>query len=515
MKSKEKKRPNVLWLMSDQHNASCTGYNGHPDVRTPNLDALAAGGVNFIRGFCNNPICAPSRVSFATGNYVHTHRMFGNDCQEMQAPGETIAMRFRRYGYQTGLFGKSHMLRAWDEQGFERIRYTDLCDALYNDPDSAHYFRYLREWGLADLYEEGSPHQGMEYTTDGSGPARLPYEHSIEHFTGNETLAFLAERDQDRPFFVQMSFQRPHGPITPAREYFDLYQPDRLELPESAVDWFGNHFVGKPAFMRDMLQRQIPYPFCVEDTDRLKRLLASYFALITCIDMEIGRVFDALQESGEWENTIVLYTADHGDFAGEHGLFHKNLGIYESIHRIPFLLRYPGGPAGETISALVESVDYYPTLCDLCGVPAPEHLDGQSLLPILAGGQGKKHVFCEWEWAPAGGKVSAVRSEVFRLVYYGRGRGGELYDHRSDPGEVHNLWDDPEYEKERFTLMGLLMDFTLDYGTVSGRETDKRNDCLNRLSPTRQLHKYRKCWSDLETAYTEERLWPPVGDSLS
>ena len=211
----------------------------------------------------------------------------------------------------------------------------------------------------------------MEYTLDGSGPARLPYEHSNERYTGRETLRFLDERDDSRPFFIHMSFQRPHAPIAPAAEHFDMYNPDDMVLPDSAVDWFENAFAGKPEFQRKLLEGGNTYPLADANPARLKRCLASYYALITAIDSEIGRVLNRLDEMGELDNTVVFYTADHGDFAGDHGLFHKNFGIYESIQRVPFLLSWPGGPQGATSDELVESVDWYPTLCALCDVPMP------------------------------------------------------------------------------------------------------------------------------------------------
>ena len=133
-------RPNVLWLMSDQHNAKCTGYAGNPNVKTPALDAIARGGVEFTQGFCNNPICSPSRLSFITGQYCNTHGYLGNNHNMIQEPNpDTLACLFRRYGYQTAMVGKSHMIRRWDNDGFEFIRYTDMTDAEDNDPCTNHY----------------------------------------------------------------------------------------------------------------------------------------------------------------------------------------------------------------------------------------------------------------------------------------------------------------------------------------------------------------------------------------
>ncbi|MFC1451940.1 sulfatase [Verrucomicrobiota bacterium] len=503
-------RPNVLWLMSDQHNANCAGYAGHPNVRTPSLDRIAGHGITFTNAFANNPICAPSRICFTTGQYPHTHRLLGNDHSVYPHPNpNTLPCLFRRYGYQTALIGKSHTVPLWDREGFEHIRYTDLCDASPEDPTTSHYFKYLVDRGLADLYGEGVQKKGQEYVLDGSEPALLPFEHSVEHFTGEETLKFLDGRDADRPFFVHMSFERPHSPIAPAPEHFNMYDPGDIVLPENASDYFENRFSGKPAFMQKLLRNGCPYPLADPNPARLKRCLASYYALITEMDIEIGRVLDSLAEAGELENTIVLYTADHGDFAGEHGLFHKNLGIYESIHRIPFVLTWPGGPQGRQCNAIVESVDWYPTLCGLCNVPAPKDTEGIDLIPVTNGDRPVKDAaFCEWDWPI--GRISAIRTEDFRLVYYQGSAEGELYDRRDDPGETRNLWADAAYAGTRMALVERLLGFTMQYRADSDLAADRILGEKLKHTPRYLVHFGRRYWSELKDAYERGSSWPPV-----
>ena len=233
-------RPNILFLMSDQHNAQSMGCAGHPVVRTPNLDRLAEQGVRFTRAYCNNAICAPSRISFVTGQYCHTHRILGNDNFELQdANPNTLGAVLRRHGYQTAQIGKAHMVGAWDREAYEHIRYCDLCDADRRDPRKHHYFRYLIEHGLADQYEDGNlpPDHEAHHSQKCCGIASLPYEHTVECWTGDQTLAFLRQRDRRRPFFVHMSFERPHPNWTPAREHADLYAPADITLGPDAVDW--------------------------------------------------------------------------------------------------------------------------------------------------------------------------------------------------------------------------------------------------------------------------------------
>lgn len=503
------RRPNVLWIMSDQHNANCAGYRGHPDVRTPNLDRISQMGVDFRNAFANNPICSPSRICFITGQYVHTHGMYGNEHAEISTPNpDTLACLFRRYGYQTGLFGKSHMVRKWDEDGFEVVRYTDLCDADSEDPLTTHYFKYLDDMGLSDLYEEGTPKPGQKGTLDGSLPAKLPYEHSIERFTGNETLKFLENRDAGRPFFIKMSFQRPHSPISPAVEHFNMYDPDNLTLPDNAFDYFENKFESKPSFLRNRIINGSTYPLADPNPDRLKRCLASYYALIAVIDMEIGRVLDHLEKMGELDNTIIFYTADHGDFAGEHGLFHKNFGIYDSIQKIPFLLSWPGSPGGVKCDSIIESIDLYPTLCELCNIPVPQKREGISLIPVVNNEHpGKEAAYCEWSVKEF--RVHAVRTKDFRLVHYEDRSEGELYDLRTDPGETNNLWDNGEYYLKRLELTEMLLNFAMKHRVVTDFYTDREYIEQKKYTPVKLVHKKGRYWSRLKNAYEEKVLWPP------
>ena len=498
----DKPRPNVLWIISDQHNAGCMGHAGR-SVRTPRLDALAERGVRFSQAFCNNPICSPSRLCYITSQYCHTHRHIGNNL--FHYPGSnpnTLSALARRHGYQTALVGKAHMIGQWDREGFEHIRYCDLCDADRNDPLSNHYFRHLYDSGLVELYDQGTLPAGHPGKGSHWFVSPIPHEHSIEVWTGKETVKFLEGRDRRRPFFAQMSFQRPHAPLSPSTERAQMYQPEDCDIPPSAVDLFERAFATKPTFQRDHAARHGGYPYVPKDPDELRRQLTHYFALITIIDEEIGRVLDHLRQAGDLENTIVVYTADHGDFGGDHGLMQKNFGIYDSIHRVPFLLSYPGCPAGREVTELVESVDLYPTLCHLMDVEPPEGIEGQDLIPVIHGdAPGKDAVVCEWSWGRFGGMTHAIRTRDFRLVHYGRGTEGELYDHRADPDELVNRYDDPDYRETRLDLTERLLDHIAQYEKRSDFARDRREGRETRNCMTQLIHKHGKRWSDIEGLY--------------
>jgi arylsulfatase A-like enzyme len=372
-----------------------------------------------------------------------------------------------------------------------------LIDADRNDPTTHAYFRHLIENDLAEAYEYGTLPEGHPGAGTRPFVSEIPHEHALEAWTGDESLKFLAGRDRRRPFFLQMTFQRPHPPWSICPSCAEMYDAGEIDLPDSARELFEREFAGKPAFQRERVARRGDYGTPVDEAD-LRRRLTFYYALITNIDAQIGRVLDYLRETGELDNTVIVYVADHGDFAGEHGLTYKNLGIYESIHRIPFLLSYPGAPQGRVVDELVESVDLYPTLCELMDVEPPDGIEGQSVLPVVGGqAPGKEAVVCEWSWTQPSPVIYAVRTRDFRLVYYGRELQGELYDRRTDPGELNNLYDDPAYASVRLTLLERILDHAKGYERRSDLQQDAEIAHRTRNMPTRLVQFGLKRWSDV------------------
>jgi choline-sulfatase/uncharacterized sulfatase len=330
----------------------------------------------------------------------------------------------------------------------------------------------------------------------------IPHEHSLEVWTGKETVKFLQGRDRRRPFFVQMSFERPHAPLSPSPERAHMYRPEDIDIPSSARDLFERRFATKPAFQRAHIERKGTYPYVPADKHELQVQLTHYYALVTICDEEIGSVIEHLRKEGDLENTIIVYVADHGDFAGDHGLVQKNFGIYESIHRIPFLLTYPGCPQGRKVDELVESVDLYPTLCRLMDVPAPASVEGKDLLPVIQGSApGKDAVICEWSWAWPTAMIHAIRTKDFRLVYYGSKVEGELYDRRADPDELVNLYSELVHRATRLSLLERLLDSVANYAKKSDFPADRRLESRTRNCLTHLIHKGMKRWSDVAPLY--------------
>jgi len=465
-------RPNVLFVMDDQHSARCLGCYGNDIVRTPAIDDLAAAGTRFDRAYCNNPICMPSRMSFLTGRYPNAHGVYGN---YGAVPDDTLSLahHFRRNGYVTGGFGKLHLPVDWATHGFDVRRLCDFADTERH-PEENDYYAYLERVGLADDYDLGVGSRAYPYTTFVSN---IPAEHSVERWTADETLEWLRERDAEAPFFAWMSFQRPHPPYAPPPEYADRYDPDDVVLPPREDD------VGdKPEVWQRAREAG---PLARGDEDDLRQIVAHYYALITLIDEQIGRVVDYLRATGELANTVVVFASDHGDFAGEHGLVRKNVAVSEAVHRIPLVWRWPERVReGAVVDDLVESVDLFPTLCDLLGLPTPDPVQGRSLAGALADGDavGREAVVCETQ------EYRTVRTEEWKLTRYVGADEGELYRIDEDPWEHENRYG------ELPAVRAALLERLVDHGVRTEEPAIPGDQSVPREEPTEAHHVWMRPW---------------------
>jgi arylsulfatase len=441
-------RPNILLITDDQHCARNLGCYGDPLVRTPNLDRLAARGTRFTHAYSNNMICAPSRVSMVTGQYCHSHGYFGNSGDFPDKP-IWMTSHLRQHGYQTAMIGKAHY-------GFPKIRkefdFYRLCDRIDLPPDNPLQNDYFRM-----LVEKGREEDGDDVLVSGKGQnaplrSKLPPELSVEAWTADCTVDFLRKRDRSRPFFAFASFQRPHAPITPPAPYDTMYKPSDVQLPPSVND----SFEGKPAEQMVMSKRPSGYPYHPADHSKLREIMAMYFGLITLVDDSVGRILAELEAQNLTGNTLIIFTADHGDFSGEHGFFHKGLAMYEAIHRIPFIVAGRGLDAGRVCDEFVQQTDIFPSACEFAGLPIPESVQGMSTLPLCRAGN------ATWSRTAAFGEAedrNCIRTKRYRMVYDPGGKNNELYDHDQDPWELHNVYNDPAYRAARLELAEEFLNF--------------------------------------------------------
>jgi len=440
--------PNVLFILSDQHNAKCLGHQGHPDVKTPHLDRLAAEGVRFENAITQNPICTPSRMCWLSGQYCHNHGYYALNGPH---PGglPTILGHFRRAGYRTGAIGKIHCPEYWVEDDCDMFHETAHCSI---GGRSAAYAQHLKERGLTDLED----HEGLRefgdrgrQTVEGR-PSKVSYRDGQEGWIARTSMDFMAECQKDeRPFFLHVSLPKPHQCYTPAQEFWDLYDEGRLTLPPNA-DY---DMQGKAPHLRRAADHwrngswQLFEPKTFE-AGRLRKF-HGYLGNISHVDHAVGELLDFLQEAGLEQETIVVYSSDHGDYACEHGILEKAPGICaDAITRIPYLWRWPGRfPAGHRSDALVETVDMATTLCMLAGVDPLETSDGKDISSLLAGGAVAVRAVAVTEFAWS----KSVRKGDWRLVFYPQAMFaaehpdgfGELYNLREDPWEMRNLYFDP------------------------------------------------------------------------
>jgi choline-sulfatase len=459
-------RRNLLFLISDQHAASAMGCAGNHHVATPSLDRLAADGVRFTAAYTTNPVCVPGRFALYTGRHVHTVETVqypsGGDARHLPAAlslrERTFGHHFRDAGYVTGFVGKMHPV-APHTLGFDYL--VDF--GHYADFLGPRYETFARGMGAVDsgcgvpwvdvLRDgEGSPWLGAPLSA--GQPVVYPDETDHqEGFAAREALRFLgAYRDQ--PFCLAVSFLKPHAPWLAAPRYRAAYDPDNLPLPAAPAVPPGDDPT-LPRAVRRIGQRfwqphetwPLPPPGDPAREEAQRRWLAAYYACTTQMDAAVGQVLEGLDRLGLAESTLVVYTSDHGEMLGEHGLYQKFV-FYEGAARVPLLVRCPWldadpGAAG----APVDFVDLVPTCLDLCGLPVPAAdgpgaLDGASLAPLLreplrAGSPGKGFAFGEMTYPE--GPAYMIRAGDWKYVHYTGAGERSLFDLARDPGEQRDL----------------------------------------------------------------------------
>jgi arylsulfatase len=439
------KRYNIIIILADQHQAGMMGCAGHPQAVTPNFDRLAAGGVRFTNAYCQNTICTPSRVSILSGQYCHNHGYYG-----LSGPATNklpnFMGHFKKAGYRTAAFGKLHLPETPQNWLKGDVDYFgDTYDGPDGDRGSTEFLRELESLGLRDKEDSWHNDQFRQLRQD-ARPSQLPYRHTQEMWSARKAMEFI-EKDPDKPFCIEVAFQKPHHPLLPQKKFWEMY-PEDAELPET----FYREPGGRPPHFREMWKRfrdtQWPEGKTGESPEAAaKRMWRGTLACVTQIDDVFGKILNFLEQQGISENTIVVYSGDHGSYHTVHGLPEKAPGICsDSVCKIPMIWRVPDiSRAGHSSEVLTESVDIAPTLASLCGLPPMETADGVDISSALKGDTAplREEAVTENPWS------KSIRWDRFRMVHYQRetfGKDtGELYDLIEDPGETNNLYYTKEY----------------------------------------------------------------------
>lgn len=438
-------KPNVVLLMADDL-AATLGCYGYPAAKTPHLDRLAARSVLFERAYCQFPHCNPSRASMLSGLRPNVTKVTNNaDNLYDNLPGViTLPHHFRQHGYTTARCGKIFHLGV--PSGLESMDDPQAWD--FGTPFKAEGpYPKARPSDVEVATGKGS---GLRWTETTGEDADL-----VDGAFARTAVEWLEKRDPKKPFFLAVGFHRPHLPLVAPAKYFDWHPFESIKLPNAPE----NDEVDIPAPARN---GAVPGYKLSATPEQRRAAIRAYLACVSYVDAQAGFVLDALQRLGIADNTIVIFAADHGWHLGEHGLWHKR-SLFEESARVPLLVFAPGMTSGGQRSpSLVELLDLYPTLCDLCGLPVSDRLQGKSLRPLLTDAKAAVHgaVFTE---ARRGANAEfwgrSVRTSRWRFTQWNEGRDGvELYDHEADQHEYSNLATRPEHAAVVDELATLLAD---------------------------------------------------------
>jgi len=437
--SAQSKPKNVLFIVADDLNCDLQCY-GDKQVKTPNIDALAAAGTRFENAYCQYPLCSPSRSSFLTGRRpnvtkVHTNPRagrFSTDYTQLSphlrdAIPETVTMPqlFKQNGYQVARIGKLYHYGVPGQIGTSGL-------------DDKESWAFVVNPAGRDKAEENK----IFTLTPGSYGGTLSWLSSegtdleqTDGLTATSAIS-LMEEYKDKPFFLAVGFYRPHTPYVAPKKYFEANPASEIKLPQLSAD--DKSRTPAAAFASAKKEQE------TMDDNLRREAIQAYHASIAYMDAQVGRVVDGLKKLGLAENTVIVFTSDHGYHMYEHGLWQK-MSLFENSARVPLVIVDPQATAkGKSSAALSELVDIYPTVADLCGLKAPEYLDGKSLKPVLSDAtktvKDEAYTQCRQGYS--------VRTARWRFTSWNDGKAGEqLYDMIADPRETTNLAADPQHEK--------------------------------------------------------------------
>jgi len=435
------RRPNVLLLLTDQQRWDSVGCSGNPHVQTPNLDRLAREGAWFQNAFCNNPVCMPSRHSMLSGQYPSAIGSYCNGI-EMREEVPILPTILAPYGYHTANLGKLHFKNhshrdhrePHPSYGFDHLILSDE-PGCYDDA----YIKWVEEQDPTQVENcrcstppawTGKPR--VKRPRDTHEPYTFEGPEHLTHsaFVADETIELIRQH-KDQTFFAIAGFYAPHAPLNPPKRFLDRYDPTTLPLPLMNAD---ENSLGL-------------------SEDGWREVKAHYYALVSHVDDQIGRILAALTDAGLREDTIIVFASDHGEHLGDHGDVQKGPPGLDSCAHVPLIVSYPRAvPRGQVKPELVEAVDIAPTLLDLCGVQTPAWFQGRSFRGLLESGdyEERTSVFMEYR-EPFGVSWKTVRTHEFKYCVANSGE-ELLFDLQRDPGELRNVAHAEQYRDQRHDM---------------------------------------------------------------
>lgn len=510
-------KPNFLFIITDQHRADHTGFGGNPVVRTPHLDAIAKRGMSFDSAYVANSICTPNRCSIITGRMPSKHGAASNGIS-LDWYANTFVRRLKDAGYVTGLVGKAH-LQDWgdlpapfetenlppvrdrslvyeypdnwnlhERRSRHRAGYVEYPEDYYgfshvdmvvghSDCCTGHYQHWLKDKGFdpSDLLGTMTPASPSLATCSSWWQVRqprLPEELYPSRYIAEKSARFLKQQaGKDAPFFLQVSFPDPHHPFTPPGKYWDMYRPEDMVLPPTySDDHKTSTWLARACAKRAGNPEQPVMPFG-PDEHQLRHALAAQYGMISLIDDCVGDIVKTLAELHLYEDTVIIFTSDHGDMFGDHHIILKGALHYEGCIRVPLVISDPRRPCDQASRSLVGSIDIAPTVLELAGVTAYEGLQGSSVVPVLENHNAVVHeaLLLEDDYPNdmlRTGMPTRMRTAITKEARYTRYLGadmGELFDLEQDPQELTNLFGESGTSKQAMS------DLLVDLMTLTSR----------------------------------------------
>lgn len=479
-------KPNILLISSDQQHWSTLGAL-NPEISTPNLDRLSAQGTLFERAYCPNPTCTPSRASLITGQYPSQHGAWtlGTKLQEDR---HTVGEDFQKAGYRTALIGKAHFQPLRETETYKSLEsYPILQDLSYwksfhgpfygfehielarNHTSESHvgqhYAIWMEENGCSNWRDYFlAPTGSLDKSVKHNWP--IPEKYHYNTWITERTNALLESyHEEDENFLLWASFFDPHPDYLVPEPWASMYDPNQLTLPQ--VD-DGEHRNNPPHFQKTQ-EKNPDFSYLKESgmgihgyhshanfpEQEQRRNMATYYGMVSMMDHYIGKILDKLDQLGMTDQTIVVFTSDHGHFFGQHGLHAKGGFMYEDLIRVPMIVRYPGYvPAGRRSQAIQSLVDYAPTFLSFIDADVPLSMSGIDQSKVWLGKEdiARDHAICEFRHEPTTIHQKTYVDKRYKITVYYNQTYGELFDLQEDPEEVNNVWDNPEYKDLKMEL---------------------------------------------------------------
>ncbi|MEM9429876.1 MAG: sulfatase-like hydrolase/transferase [Pseudomonadota bacterium] len=458
--------PDIVFIITDQQRYDTIAALGASHMDTPNIDRLAKTGVSFSQCHVTAPSCVPCRASLFTGYYPHTNGVLANG----QPWSRTWVSALADAGYHCVSIGKMHTIPYDAKAGFQERYVVENKD------------RYLEGRWFFDEWDKALASHGLrkqqredyrkrpDYTDRlGAFTWDLPPRLHSDTFVGDTACWWLKTKPVDKPLFLVVGFPGPHPPYDPTPDLAEKYMARDVPLPdvsEAELADLAAPWVEKRQHDVEIDHDSVAWKLN-PSTEELRRMRAYYYANVEMIDQEVGHILDTLETRGNMDNTIVIFTSDHGDNLGDHGLSQK-WAPYDCVTRVPLIVSAPGRfGAARSVDALVQLFDLAPTILEWAGVSPNPSFEAQSLNPVLEGApfEGRRHVFCEQAGdvnMTGASYLTMIRSKTHKLVHFRGTEEGQLFDLAADPGETRNLWSAPDAAEVKAALLRAMLEFHVE-----------------------------------------------------